>query len=474
MLIKKVFFSTLIFSFVSMILNISLFNDLSVDPVFLVGNYLVIIACTSLMFYAFKNYYSYQDHIFKKKIFVLSLYIRIFIVLLMYILFYYITGTEFDVEAKDALFYHNSAINIYKSIYEGSFEISSLLIGYRFYFDDSGYPIFLALLYLVTDGSVLFVRLFQAFLSSYTVILVFNLGQEIWDKRVGKNSAILMMAFQPIVFFAGLHLKETIMIYFTLLFLLYVYRSVNTGFTFQRVSIIVISIVAMLSLRTVLGAVSIVSFIIYIVLNIRLRFVRNTFLLFLVLISVFLLLTYLSVYDEVNAKFAAYLFLDRELGLTGGRNIENIISKGQSFAANISTPFIFLQSIVAPYPSMVKTNISFYNQTLQWYYIGGLFIWNYISFFVYYGLYISIKERFINNSILLIESLLYTFSLIFSMYILSIRYNMIKIPILFFFAGIGLSYLTKKTFSVFIIYSIIITIIIIIWNYVKLGGRGLL
>lgn len=473
MKIKKYFHTILFLSAIAMILNIILYKNYSVDLVFLISNYLVIVISVTLMYLSFKKYYHLKNTLFVKKIFWLSLSLRVFSVLFFYWLFYYITGTEFDVEAKDALFYHASALDISKTFYSGDFSILDILEKYRIDFDDSGYSFFLAIIYFLSNDSILFARIIQAIISAYSVILIFKIGNEFWSVETGKNTAIIAMAFPPLLFFTGLHLKETIMVFFILLFILHVYKIVNDGFNFKRLFYIIISIIFLFSLRTVLAVISVVSLFIYIVINSRAKVYRKILLSVVFIAVTVFSLQYLNIFEEVSYKFIAYINLDRETGVLGGRSLNQYSSK-QSFAKILSTPLLAAQSIVSPYPSMVKTNISFFNQTLQWYYVGGLFMWNYISYFSFIGLYNSFKNKFRQNSILFLISIFYTAALVISVYILSIRYNIVKLVLLIFFAGLGMNNLNKKKFHYFLIYSIIVTIVIITWNYVKLKGRGLI
>lgn len=474
MLIKKAYFIILLLSFITMLINFIYFGNLSVDAIFLISNYLVIVICLTLMSYALNKYYHLSYQLFKKKIFWLSLYIRLFSVLFLYLLFYYITGTEFDVEAKDALFYHSAASEVYKSIYSGQFSLLDFLYRYRIGFDDSGYAIFLSFFYMISDGLVILPRLFQALIGAYSVLIILSIGSEFWNEKIGKNASIFAMAFQPMIFLTGLHLKETLMVFFTLLFILYVYRIINYGFTPNRVIIIILTIIVLLSFRTVLAAVAVVALFGYLIINTKAGAIRKVFLSLTILIGSLLLLYNIGVFDEISTKFIAYILVDRESGVTGGRSLEQLFRTGQSLAELVSVPFLIIQSVASPYPSMVKTNISFFDQTLQWYYIGGLFIWNYLSFFAYFGLFISIREKFKQNSILIILLIFYTSALIVSVYILSIRYNVIKLALLIILSGVGMYHFNKRTYRYFILYAIMMTIIIIAWNYVKLGGRGLI
>lgn len=465
-----VFLSVLVVS-----MNWTLFKSYSVDLIFLFGNIAVVIICLSLMYYCQSKLLALREKIFTKRIFWVSFGIRIFAVLFYYILFYSITGTEFDIEALDALFYDSVARIISDSIWDGTFSLDDFLYQFGLSFDNSGYIIFLSLIYSVFAKSVLVARLFQALIGAFTVVLIYRVAKNLFGEKAGKLSAIIAATFHPLLLYVSIHLKETIMVYFLFLF---VYQSINIlnhNRSIRAILLLVFSFVALLSFRTVLGLTAFLSFVGYLIFNNKGSVIRRlTFILIFGFGCVFFLYN-IDVIEQVSAKSKRYAGISAEEDVrTGGRTIDQYKSRGQSIAQYVGFAALATQIINTPYPSMVKTNIAFYNQTLQWYFAGGLLIWSYLSFYTIVGLYYSIKYKLKNTSILIFPFIMYTAALVSSVYIMSIRHNIIKLALLIPFTGYGIIVSTKRIRRHFIKYASLISIIILIWNYLKLAGRGLM
>lgn len=460
------------FSFTTMLINALLFGNLSVDFIFLFGNYLVIIGCLLLMLKVSHRYYNLPTKLFARKIFFMSLWVRLFSFLFLYLLFYHITGTEFDIEAIDALSYHKMGIKIAEMIRTGKFSFEHL-VSISKGFDYIGYTSFLGIVYFLTDNSVIAVRILQAVIGSLSVVIVYRIGREAWNEPVGKISAIIAMAFQPLIMFDTLHLRETFMVYFFLLFLLYTFRTINYGVNARRIIGLIFAILMLTTFRTVLFTIALMTLLSYLVINSKVNIFRKSVTVIVLSFAFFIALNTIDQLEFVKQKTLGYAGVETETK-GGGRSIAQYSGHGQSFASILSTPLLMVQSLSSPYPSMVKTNVyKLHNQTIQWYYIGGLMIYGYLAFFGYLGIYKLIKFRSERNSLFLIALFYNIMALVISVYIFSIRYNIVKLAIAILFIGYGLIHYNKKMKNSFIIYCVFISLVFVAWNYVKLAGRGL-
>ena len=473
MLSKLHFQYIIILSVIAISLNWLLFGDLSVDFIFLFGNLAVVIFSLFLINYAQSKYIELKEKKFVKTIFWFSFYVRIFALFFYYILFYSITGTEFDIEALDAIWYDEIAQLTSASFIDGTFSISSFLVNVRGNFDDSGYILFLSSIYSLFDNSVIVARLIQALLSAFTVVLIYKIGREIFEEQTGKLSAILAGAFQPLLLYASIHLKETLMIYFLILFMYQSIKIVKYNETIIPLFLLVFSFLALLSLRTVVGLTALVSLVGYLMLSAKYSLPKKLIVLFSMSFIIYFLAINISILEGAVEKSKKYAGVETDGEVkTGGTSGGQIASSGQSFAKYAGGGVLLLQSIVMPYPSMVKTNIVFYNQTLQWYFAGGLLIWAFLSYYAYVGIYYSVKNQFKQSSILIFNAGIYTAALISSFYMTSIRFNIIKLVLLIPFVAFGIVSSNKRIKGNFIKYAIVMCIIVLIWNYIKLAGRG--
>ena len=467
---KYSLFSIICVSFV-MLINYLLFQEFSVDPIFLIPNFIVVILFFALLkTFSVKSSY-YSEKRFLKNIFLGSLFIRIIVMLFLYILFYNITGTSFDVEASDALTYHDIGLRLANQLREGRFDLYA--IPYNFKFGDMGYNIFLGIIYYLFDNSIIAVRFLQCLIDSLSVLLIYRISKFLWNTKISRFASILSMIFPLQIFYVSVHIKETVMIFFTLVAIYYSIKLVYEKFSIIKIFILIFSIVAVLSLRTPLALVLILSIIGYYVINNKKPLYYKVTLLLFFIISLYICMNYLNIYKEFESKSKRYIGIESN-GTRGGRSVNLYKARGQSFAVYASSPLLLIQGISTPYPSMVKTNIKFYNQTLQWYHIGSLFVWVYMSYFCFVGLYYSIKYKFKENSILIFYIFGYIISLVLSLYIMSIRYNILKLVPLLIFVAIGFYHTPKNKFKYWYIYVILMSIIILAWNFVKLAGKGLI
>jgi hypothetical protein len=473
MLSKRHFQYIFFLSFFIFLINYLLFGNLSVDFIFLFGNFIVVILSLFLINYCQLTYLRLNEKIFIKRIFLFSLWLTIFAVLFYYALFYYITGTEFDVEPLDAIPYDAMAQQTAASFHNGTFSIVNLLIQVKGSFDDTGYIMFLSLIYSFFNNSIIIARLIQAIISALTVILIYKVGKNVFDDKTGKLSAILTATFQPFLLYASIHMKETIMIYFLFLFIHQCIKIHNKKINVGSIIILIFSLVALFSCRTVLGLIAFVSFLGYLLIAAKYSVAKKMIILLSMGTIVFFLIINLPAFSDIADKAERYAGMDTGAqGTLGGKTADQVAS-GQSLMKYAGGGVLLLQSIVMPYPSTVRTNIVFYDQTLQWYYAGGLLIWAFLSYYAYIGLYYSIKNKFKQSSILIFIIAIYTIALISSLYITSIRFNIVKIALLMPFIAFGVVSANKRANNNFIKYAVVVSIIVLIWNYVKLSGRGL-
>ncbi len=70
-----------------------------------------------------------------------------------------------------------------------------------FFWQSIFYPLFLALLYKLSNFSILFVKVFQVFLGTISVVLVYRLGERIFDNAIALLAALIMAVYMPMIFF---------------------------------------------------------------------------------------------------------------------------------------------------------------------------------------------------------------------------------------------------------------------------------
>lgn len=148
------------------------------------------------------------------------------------------------------------------------------------------------------------------------------------------------------------------------------------------------------------------------------------------------------------------------------------LKSGGNRFARYGSAAIFVPIIIpAPFPTLVnipeQQNIMMSN--------GDLFTRNVYVFFVFVAFFILFKKKQLKENLLLSTFLAsYLLILANSGFALSPRFHVPALPFLILFAGFGITQTTRSISSYYMVYLIVISILIIAWNWFKLAGRGLL
>lgn len=104
---------------------------------------------------------------------------------------------------------------------------------------------------------------------------------------------------------------------------------------------------------------------------------------------------------------------------------------------------------------------------------GNMFARNVYAFFVVIALLILIKNKLLNQHVLLL-SLLFSYLAILALsgFALSERFHMPAVPFLIILAGYGITQMNNRNVRYYIPYLVLIGLVIIGWNLFKLAGRG--
>jgi hypothetical protein len=275
------------------------------------------------------------------------------------------------------------------------------------------------------------------------------------------------MLLPNLIYYCGLHLKETEMVFLTVLFAeradcllrLRDYKIINA----------IIPIVFAFSLfffRTVLGVVAIFSLLIAIIfsekhlMNWRKRLTA-------LLITIICILYFLG--GRIAIEVDKY-WNEREMNQEMSMEYRARKDEGNALA-NYGSTVIFIPIVLsAPFPTFVEIE-KHENQMLL---NGAYFVRNVYSFFVILALILLFKRKLLKKHILILSILIgYLTILSFSGFAISERFHLPAVPFLLVFAGYGINQLNKKNYKFYIPYLFMIGVIIITWNWFMLAGRGL-
>ena len=221
-----------------------------------------------LLFFLCSNKWSREWEHTSEKRFVKLLWqwglgLRIGYVLFSYLFYQEMTGIPFEFGSADSSFYQIAAGYGASLLSDGHWGLYPLLDKYSggLQLSDSGYPIYLSFIYWITGDSILIARLIKAILSTWMVVLMYRIGQRHFEESTARMAAIFCLVMPNLIFYTGLHLKETEMVFLTVAF---VERTdallLGKKYNFKTIVLPLVLMVLLFFFRTVLGACAVMAF----------------------------------------------------------------------------------------------------------------------------------------------------------------------------------------------------------------------
>ena len=418
-----------------------------------------------------KNWAILTPKLFERNLFWWAFAIRVIVMLFLYWFHNEMTGQPFMFHAADAVGYHEEALWMAETIRDGHFQT---YLDYKFGpgkgVSDAGYPMYLGLVYLLSWDSIIFARLLKCVWGALSCLLIYRLGKRNFGEQVGRIAGILMMLESHFWIYGGMHLKETEMIFVTLLFLERADNLVrNRKFDFRNIAVVVVLMASLFTFRTVLGLTGVFALGIALMLSSQRVISWGRRVVFLLVFGATAL--YFAggrIFSEIEA---VYTLKDTN---QSGRMLE--IVETQRFAkyagAAVFAPMIF----TIPFPTMVETEGQETSRMLH----GGMVTKGIMSFFCVLAI-VSLLFKVIpgkNNwrqHILIGGFLLaYLGILVFSAFAHADRFHMPALPLEILFVAYGLSLWRVNLFRIFFNWWIVLMFVAFVgWNWFKLAGRGM-
>lgn len=473
-----------LFIIVAVLAHYALFRTSTIGIEFVAPNILIVIV--ALIYYQHhltNSVFNVTTSQFEKKIFLHALLLRVIVAAFLSVVFYMITGTLHDVEAIDSKVYHEIASFMADRFrHSGVYDTSKLFDS----FDDNGYVHVMGLVYLVTNNSILLFRLFQCVIGSATVVLLYRISKMIFEnEKAARITAVLAVAFPHIVEYPGILLKETILAFSFLLCIYSFLEIFRNGFKLKFVVLVVAGLIVCSSMRFVYALILLPAFVFHVLNNMqgkRFGVVRIFFSICIVIVLFVFVVGKMGFREQLMKKSSAYVAYVGDGGNVGDEHSRKRVSVGGKdvkqneifrYSVRFGGAAMFIPfSMSFPFPTFLKTNIVFFNQTLKWYFVGGVLLWNFLSFFSIVGLVASVKKKFRESSILLFVTTLLVAVLLKGFVITSDRHNLIKEIILLVFAGVGLDIKLKHKYQYFLAYSALMLIAVVGFSFFKLKARG--
>jgi 4-amino-4-deoxy-L-arabinose transferase-like glycosyltransferase len=402
---------------------------------------------------------------YSKKLFQTALIIRLFYVFFSFYFYEYMTGAPFEFQTGDAFAYHNEAIWINEL-----FKNNEFLLKYPDYiggnYSDAGYPVYLSIIYFISDNSILFARIIKALLSAYSCILIYKLCRNNFGESTGRIAGIIAVIFPSFIYYCGLHLKETEMTFLVVLFLERADNMFRSKIlSYSNLALVIGIAFSLFFFRTVVG-VSAFFALFSVVFLTKNRFVKTNK---KTVIGVWVIVALLLFFGSTLQNEIVRYWGEKETNLDQSMQARAALKTGNKLAkygaASVFAPFM----LFAPFPTLVNVDTQQNQMMLN----GGFFVKNILGFFVLLALIVLIRRKEYKKHIFILSFLLvYLVILALSKFAISERFHMPAYPLLIVFSAYGISQLNQKNVKYYIPYLIFLALIIIGWNWFKLAGRG--
>jgi hypothetical protein len=412
-----------------------------------------------------KQWLKLDSNLFQKNIFLTALIIRTVYVIIIYFFYQSKNGMPFEFAAGDSYGYHKSGNWIVDMIYWGGLDY--YFKEYRQGISDTGWELMVAFFYLISFRSILFVRLVNAFLSAWMVVMIYKISKRNFGEPAARISAVMAILLPAFWYYSGTHLKETMMVF---LLIFFIERADNLlhskRFTFWNILQVALLGTSLFFFRTVLAAAAWFAVFSALLLSsnkMMKQYHRTVIIIWFIIASLFVFSG--KILDEVS-EYAGMRQINQE------QKFEHFSTriKGNKLA-KYGNAAIFIPLIIpAPFPTLV--NIPEQQNTMM--INGDLFTRNIYVFFVFIAFYVLYKQKKLRENIML-SVFLFSYLLILanSGYALSPRFHVPAMPFFLIFAGYGITQTKRNFSSYYVLYVIGISIVVVAWNWFKLEGRGL-
>lgn len=396
-----------------------------------------------------------------RKLFFTALTFRIVWVLFSYIYYFIKTGLPFEFGSSDALAYHDAAIWMKEIGWSQTMDyLSTKSIA------DSGYPIYLTILYTIFGDSVLIVRILKAVLGAWSCVLLYKLASRNVGEEAGRMAGIFCCLMPNLIMYCGLHLKEIEMIFLTIAALERADNLLRTKVTFWKVLLVAALIISLFTFRTVLGVTVIFA------IGTSLVFSSSTMMSSWnrVVLITWAIIAIMVMAGGTIANEAQSLWEHRSENQTAKRDWQ--VRKGVEWAKYATGTVMAPMMFVLPFPTMVDVDEQYNQQLIH----AGNFVKNFMGIFVIIAVFDAILRRKNWRDLSLLGSFVISYLGVICMsgFANSERFLLPGLPFLLIMAAYGISILDKSYFKWVKLWYWVVPVMVIGWAVFKLGSRGIL
>lgn len=410
-----------------------------------------------------RGWKSSSKELYVKYVFGTAVALRIVWVVASYIYYSNVTGMPFEYQASDSIVYHEDAVWLAGAPWSSTWHY---LFGHIISFSDSGFPLYLSVLYRIYGPNIIVTRLINALLSSITCILVYKMSSRMFGDEVGRLAGIMMVFMPNLIIYCGYHLKETVMLFLLVACLErsdFLIR--HKRLTFWSVTVPSLLALSLFLFRTALGAAAVLAFASAVLVSSAPGMKRISKRIALIGWGVLAVVVFAggSIASEMEGMWE-----DREENVSKKRTEQTL--RGNQWAKYATGSVMAPMIVVLPFATMVDVDEQYAQQAKS----GGNYVRNFMGFFVFLAIYEALRRKEWRNFVLIgsfVAAYLGVVSL--SGFSNSERFLLPGLPGLIMMWAYGISTLRKSTYKLLNPWCFIVLAMEIAWAFFKLGSRGL-
>ncbi len=404
----------------------------------------------------------FSPKVFKKKLFLWTLFIRVIYVIFIYYFYMNMTGIPFMFHSADEMGYHNIA----SLLRDEGWDVYDMYV-HSYSLSDRGYFYWLGMIYVAFGNSVLAGRFVKCILDAFACLLMYNLAKRSFGEYTGRMAAIFYLMMPSMWYYCGITLKEAEMAFLVLLFVErgdYVMHSKKI----TVVSLLLPGLIALVlfTFRTALAAVLVAALGGAIILSSGKQLELWKKVIYVSIFGGWMVMTIgAEIIDETQQLWNGRTE-NQEAGYEWRAERRNGNTFAQYASASLFAPVIF----TIPFSTMV-TIPEQENQMMQH---GAYFIKNVMSGFTIFALFLLLFSGDWRKHVLPIATMCgYLLVLVFSNFAHSERFHYPVLGLELMFAAYGISQVKSKQKRWYTLWLVFVCLVNVGWSYIKLAGRGM-
>lgn len=402
--------------------------------------------------------------VYLRYLIVWALSLRLACMTALYFFFLVNTGIPFEFETADALGYHLDAKWLASVSLETGF---NYLFQTGMPISDTGYFLYLSLLYRIFGPNIFIARVIKCLLSTWTCVMIYHLASRTFGETSGRIAGIFCLLAPNLLYYCGLHLKETEMIFLIVAALEVADHTIRSEHrTFWKFLLLVVLATSLFLFRTVIGMAIALSVLLGLMLSSpRIMSINRKSLLIFMSVVVIATLSGGSIANEIQDTWE-----NRVENQMQKRQMQT--GKGNRWAKYATGAIMAPMMFVVPFPTMVDVDKQYNQQMLS----GGNYVRNVLGIFVLIALFSEffVRRNGRNGVLIYTFTVLYLGIVSLSGFSNSERFVLPALPFLLMLAAHGVTHLNELNYRWVKIWYWVVALMAIGWAIFKLGSRGIL